>query len=37
MPTVIAFAEQTSVIATFVAVGLLMVLCALATWRGWGI
>ena len=37
MPTVIAFTEQSSVIATFVIIGVLMVLCAFATWRGWGI
>jgi len=37
MPTVIAFAEQGQVIATFVIIGVLMLLCAAAVWRGWGV
>lgn len=37
MPTVIAFAQQGSLIATFVIIGVLAVLCAFAVWRGWGV
>ena len=37
MPTVIAFAQEGSVIATFIIIFALAVLCACAVWRGWGI
>lgn len=37
MPTVIAFAEQGQVIATFVIIFVLAVVAGAAVWRGWGI